>query len=193
MSFSSKPFNQRFNEMGDMSETNFKQWADRNSISYVAYGLNRPPFRSFQTLPLVIRGTPDFLCEGKSKFFVECKGTGGRVLKIKPDSLKALEAWNSILNVWMFVYNSKQHTASFLPFRVLSDVALASPLKAFEVDNKPYHEINVSKLTWFTLEKIMTDKTKEELEDLKTQPIEEPDFKAAIDLEEEDEEDTLRG
>lgn len=148
MSFSSRHFGDRFAEMGDVAESAFEKWAEQQGISYVHYGLNRPPFRSFYKLPVFIRMTPDFLCEGKGKFLVETKGSSGKVVKIKLETMEVLREWDAHLSVWFFVYDSTNNRCAFLSYAQLFSLCEDAPVKAFTSDQKKYYHLLASRFEW---------------------------------------------
>jgi len=145
---SSQPYSERKKVMGEPAESAFTEWAETKKMNIVRYGLNQPPFKRFNDIPLFIRGTPDYLVEGKSKVLVECKGTGGRVLKLKKESLLVLEHWHDILPVWVFLFDSGNNRVSFTNFRKIEAIALQCPVKAFANDRKEYYEIPVRMFEW---------------------------------------------
>lgn len=151
MSFAKQPFSQRFAVMGDMAETAFEEWAVNNDVIFERYGLNRPKFKSFYRLPEFIRITPDYIAEethkaGTKKYLVECKGTGGRVLKIKFGYLEALDAWHNYLNLKFFVHDSNNHEDYMVPFNDLVALAVDAPKGRFEADDKEFHGIPMDKI-----------------------------------------------
>jgi hypothetical protein len=148
MGYASKHFAGRVDELGDAAEAAFERFATANSIAFDKKGFDRPKLPFFFKLPAIIRQIPDYVCYGQRHFFVECKGSGGRVLKFKPESIESLNFWNSHLDTWMFIYDSNQDRYLFMPFARLEQLALESPIKYFPSDNKPYHEIRVTKLDW---------------------------------------------
>lgn len=153
---SSQPYSERKKTMGEPAETAFTEWSATKGLNIVRYGLNLPPFKKFADIPLFIRGTPDYLVEGTSKILVECKGSGGRVLKFKKESLLVLEEWHTYLPVWLFIFDSGNNRVSFMNFRSIEAIALQSPLKQFPNDHKEYYEISARALEWedFTERKV---------------------------------------
>lgn len=146
--FSTQQFDERFEVMGDTAEHAFKAWAEAHNVNYVAYGLNRPPFRSFYLLPEFIRMTPDFLCEGESKFFVECKGSAGTVVKIKLETMRVLREWNDHLPLWFFIYDSTNHRYSFIHYAQLNVLCQGAPIKKFRSDQKEYYHLRTNRFSW---------------------------------------------
>lgn len=157
MAYHNKSFSERFALMGDLAETQFEKWASRKEIAFVDYGLKRPPFKKFYTLPLFVRGQPDYLCESSkgSHFFVEVKGTGGRVVRIKQETLDVAAQWNTELAVWFFIYDSNNHRAAFLNYRQLVEACKGCVKKAFD-DGRDYYEVPAQRLAWEAL--LMEDK-----------------------------------
>ena len=99
MSFHSKPFNERFNAMGDEAEAVFDALFPRNH----KLGLNRPPF-GMAGMPTAMRYTPDRMTRHA---LVECMGIGRQQnIKIKDEKLEALERWRWVGPVELFVWDS---------------------------------------------------------------------------------------
>lgn len=154
MAFSDLPYSAREKSLGDQSEGKFETWAEKNDVQFERYGFDHPCFRYFPSIPAFIRFTPDYIAEGKKnkKFLVECKGCGGRILKIKHDSINYLEEWNAHLTVWFFIYNSKENAYALINYRQMVDLCNESPTKRFSSDNKAYYEIRTKNLKWTPME-----------------------------------------
>lgn len=159
MHFSDKSFAERSDMMGDLAENAFRRFADSRGIRQYNYGLNRPPFDYFANLPDMVKATPDFICESqkRTKFFVECKGTGGKVIKIKHESLAALEAWNDLMMVWFFFYDSNNDRYAFVNYRHLLVLCEDARSYQFPDNNKFYYSLRTSKLTWEDMPKEYTN------------------------------------
>lgn len=148
MPFSDKSFSERYEKLGNESETIFQSWASLRGIRYVQYGFDKPGFERFWKMPVVIRATPDFVCEGTRPFFAEVKATSGRVLKLKRETMRALDVWNGYMTVWFFVYRSDSKEYTFISYREMQDICEQFPVKHFKSDNKPFYEINTRAFTW---------------------------------------------
>ena len=106
MSFHALEFKDRFSAMGDEAEAVFVELQD---AGVVRYGLERPPI-NMGSLPQFLRYTPDFL---QSARLVECQGMGrDQILKLKLTKWMALQEWDCIHPVWLFVWDShmQRHT-----------------------------------------------------------------------------------
>jgi hypothetical protein len=147
LAFHEQSFADRQAGMGDLAEDAFKLWADRQGFAYADWGLKRPPFKRFWNLPALVKVAPDYVCEGKRHFFVECKGKGKGALKIKLESLAGLDWWNDQMTVWFFVNDSVEKQYAFLPYRAMQDICYSSPIRRFH-DGKHYYHIKPSRLTW---------------------------------------------
>lgn len=100
MSFAQAPWTKRFTQMGDEAEAKFER---SYGSGFTRYGLNRPNIK-VADLPLVIRYTPDYLT---NEGFVECKGVGkDQLLKLKLDQLFALQWWDGLMLVRVFIWDS---------------------------------------------------------------------------------------
>lgn len=167
--FKDKDFSRRFKEMGDTSEGVFEQWADAYKVSYVSYGLSRPPFNYFAWLPANLRYTPDFLCEAQGgrfrhlrdadgkltrHFMAEVKGVGrDQIVKIKLDNHASLKAWQEFSGraVAFFVYDSVNKRVSIdLTVDLLAEHAPDLPINHFADRGKPkpYYEVPTEILEW---------------------------------------------
>lgn len=150
MNFSDKPFSERLKVMGDIAQGAFEEWATESNLSFVRYGFDRPPFTQFWKLPLFVRATPDYVCETNTNnhFFVEVKGARGRYLKLKCETMNALEPWNNLRTVWFFIYRNDTEKFSFVPYRRLLDVCEKATIKYFSQDKKPYYELRTNTFEW---------------------------------------------
>lgn len=86
--------------MGDIAETEFER---RYNGPFERFGWNRPNLQ-FSLLPEQLRFAPDYLTDGN---FVEVQGVGqDQTLKLKRNKLRALDWWNLILPVHLWVWNA---------------------------------------------------------------------------------------
>lgn len=100
--FSEKPFNERFEVMGDTAEHRFRVWAAEEYIPYTDYGLRRPQVPVYK-LPAFVRYTPDFLL---GDALVEVQGCGrDQLVKLKHDKLSALSDWDEQFPVYVWLWN----------------------------------------------------------------------------------------
>jgi len=151
--FSDKQWAERLVSRGTLAEGKFITWAAQRSIEAVRWGFDNPPFREFYKLPLFLRLAPDFVVQGHEFGFVEVKGCGGSVLKLKTETMSGLAEWHAILPVWFFVYDSRHDAFAFIDFESLLVICSKCPTRRFESDNKPYYEVDVTLLTWNPMEK----------------------------------------
>jgi hypothetical protein len=147
-SFADKSFQERLLTMGTIAQTAFETWAKTKDIRFVKYGFDRPDFKQFWQLPLFIRATPDYVCETGHNFFVEVKGARGKHLKIKDETMRALDTWNSYITVWFFLYRDDTDAYDFVNYRTMHDLCLLSPTKRFIQDKKLYYEIATKQFDW---------------------------------------------
>lgn len=94
--------------MGDQAEAVFRiVWKK----GFVDIGLRRPPLQVWK-LPLMERYRPDFLT---SEQYIEVQGCGrDQVFKFKAEKLEALEWWNSVFPVHLFLYDSHKDRYTFI-------------------------------------------------------------------------------
>ena len=86
--FHQKPWEQRYNEMGDQAESVFE---GSSKIAFARYGLDRPGW-NIVGMPEMIRYTPDYITPGG---FVEVMGFGkDQCLRLKVLKWRALQAWH---------------------------------------------------------------------------------------------------
>src|SRR5688500_6419755 len=162
MAFSDQTFSKRFEIMGDLSEDAIERWAPTEGISYAHFGLKRPPIY-VPNLSMHVRAMPDFVCQGAKRkpFFVECKGTGGRYVRIKLETLEHIARWNDEHTVWFFVYDSNNHLAAFVNYRQLETLCQGRPIKKFD-DGRAYYSVPASQFTWEDVPKEHTHDSEEE-------------------------------
>ena len=132
MSFKDRPFQKRFEAMGDMAETAFEE---RYGANYVRYGLNRPPLK-MSALPPVLRYTPDYLT---SNALVEVQGLGqDQTFKLKLDKLEALNFWNTLHPVVLYVYDSYNDRDKALDWQTLTRLCQEAKIDTFPEGKKYY-------------------------------------------------------
>lgn len=154
-----KEINDRLWIMGDYAESAFKQYAAAKDISFIHFGMNRPPFDFFTQLPRLMRAMPDFLCEtGDNRFgqllrkqagdisranpprhfFVEVKGCGAdATFKLKDEQLAELRSWQQIAQrpVVFFFYDQPNELVSFSLSLDALDQVLPSLDRGAFIDN----------------------------------------------------------
>jgi len=144
-------FADRFKIMGDIAEGAFKRVAESEGITVVEFGLKRPPIKRFTKLHAHVRTMPDYLCETNRLFFCECKGCGARGVKIKLESLEALQEWNKYHEVQVFIYNSKADKYVFVSMTELIEACANAKVDRFEVDKKEFYQIPLKTFTWLDM------------------------------------------
>ena len=109
--FHQKPWEQRYNEMGDQAESVFE---GSSKIAFARYGLDRPGW-NIVGMPEMIRYTPDYITPGG---FVEVMGFGkDQCLRLKVLKWRALKAWHLLMPLEVFIYDSTndRHTYATMP------------------------------------------------------------------------------
>lgn len=143
--------------MGDKAEAQFEAWAAEHNIIFERYGFNRPKFKSFYKLPPFVRNTPDFVVEqptakATKKYLVECKGTGGKVLKLKVDYMPIAKRWNDELELYFFIHDSTNNENYLVDFLSIWTLCQSSPIETFEDDGKEYYAVSMKHIkgeeTW---------------------------------------------
>lgn len=166
-------FSQRFETLGDKSEAIFKKWATKRGLTFIRFGLDRPPFKKFKYLPENIRYLPDYLCEDgdsfvqknyhrtlQSHFFVEVKACGkDQTLKIKRKTLTSLHELERVFArpVLFFFYDShKQRVSLRYSAAQIARIARDVPLKQFP-EGTEYYAIPADTLKWDPVDRETTD------------------------------------
>ena len=117
MSYHEQSFAGRFGSMGDEAEGRYIELHPNS----VRYGLNRPPI-GLGKVPAMIRYTPDYLQHDR---LVECMGIGrDGILKLKLEKLHAMEQWNMVFPVFLFVWDSNEKRYTTIPLRDLHKMCL---------------------------------------------------------------------
>jgi len=134
MSFKDQSFKQRFQTMGDIAE---RAYEETTTVKFCRFGLNRPPI-NMSMLPLELRHTPDYLT---SYGLVEVQGFGDdQTLEVNLDKLKALEWWNKVHPVSLFVYDSKHNRTCSLSMSDVKKLARKATVEMFP-EGKRYYAI----------------------------------------------------
>jgi hypothetical protein len=164
--YNQQAFSTRYATLGDKSEAVFESWATTHGLNYVRFGLDRPPFDSFQYLPEAVRFLPDFLCEDtssvirnnyhtkeRSHFFVEVKACGkDQRIKVKLRQIEAIRRYEQFFGrtVLFFFYDSfkgrisMRHSAANIK-RIADKNEL--PVKTFP-EGTEYYAIPTTLLEW---------------------------------------------
>jgi len=105
MTFKDQPWETRFKKMGDEAEGIFESVAARNKWGYHRSGLNRPEEFNMLDIPVMVRYTPDYLCDWA---YVEVQGFGAdRLFKLKREKWGALCEWNDkVFHTELFAWDS---------------------------------------------------------------------------------------
>ena len=140
MSYRDKPFSQRLNTMGDLSEAHFESIAPLGKA--VRYGWNRPSV-TMTKMAETIRHTPDYYAQ--IGYLVECAGLGrDGIYKLKVAKHEALKVWNKIQPVMLFLWNSSTSEWALLDWKSSSKYvarAKRNGVEAFENDGNEYYAI----------------------------------------------------
>ena len=104
--FENAKFDNRLKDLGDTSEGKFEEWATKHGVPFVRMGFNRPPFERFYKFPEELRLMPDYAVEGSGPAMVEVKGCGKEGLKVKLESIRVMEFWDTMIDVRIFIFNS---------------------------------------------------------------------------------------
>jgi len=145
--FENAPFSERIKELGDTAEGVFETWAKKNNIVFVRVGFNRPPFKSFYKFAPELRLMPDYACEGTEAVLIEVKGCGKEGVKIKDESVSAMEFWHTLNKVKIFIYNSSSKSYCLIDLQDLIDKLDGKPRMKFP-DGKTYGIIEINELSW---------------------------------------------
>ncbi len=104
--------------LGDPAEAAFVRYADLCGLACVKYGLDRPPVDLSKVEPFV-RYTPDFLADGMG--LVEVQGCGrDNLFKFKHDKLTALQQWNVMNPVQVFLWHQPSDQYVVVPIADLA-------------------------------------------------------------------------
>ena len=101
MTFKDQNWSERVAVLGDPAESAFMEHARNTGLSFVKFGLDRPPI-DLRRIPGFVRYTPDFLTP---KGLIEVQGCGrDQTFKFKHDKLTALRQWqrHAHVNVWLW-------------------------------------------------------------------------------------------
>jgi hypothetical protein len=108
VTFSDRPFSQRFGAMGDEAEAIFESVYPQG---WARYGLNRPPI-NLSNVPAFVRFTPDYVT---AKSLVEVQGFGrDQTMKLKFSKLDALRQWNDLFRTDLFLWDSHHKRYGFV-------------------------------------------------------------------------------
>lgn len=147
MAFHSRPFNQRFQYMGDEAEAIYEAVVPMGST--IRFGWNRPKGINFSKLPAALRHMPDYYAQ--AGYFVEVMGLGkdGILKSMKVAKYDALKLWAKVarifgINMAVFVWNSYAEEYVTIMWEDVVDVVSQSKRKfgieAFN-DGNEYHPI----------------------------------------------------
>lgn len=143
MTFKDQTWNSRLKTMGDIAESAFEKLYKGR---WARFGLLRPPLNVGQ-LPPAIRFAPDYVTQDN---FIEVQGVGSdQTLKLKYNKLKALEFWQQLMPVHLWVWNTQtQEPVEFL----LADVDDLLGSGAIEIrtfpEGTPYFALPVSEVAY---------------------------------------------
>lgn len=157
--FHQQNYARRFDVLGDIAEPKFEEWAKANTIAFVRFGYNRPPFKRDWQIAEHIRLMPDYLCEPKKgpHFLVEVKGCklkrrkgdeSNADIKIKEVTLEALFKWSLEQPVRFWIYDSGYNMWTFVPLTDVLAATVNAEKKQFETDNKWYFSLPREAFQW---------------------------------------------
>lgn len=139
MSFKDGEWSERFKALGDQAEAKFCEWADKNRLGYVRWGLDRPPLRMYE-LPDRVRHAPDFLL---TRVFVEAQGFGrDQLVKLKWVKRDCLQWWSTVHPVWMFLWDSYHQRQTFIDLSTLDSVIADHGEPKKFPEGRPYWSVN---------------------------------------------------
>lgn len=132
MSFSDRPFHERFTAMGDLAESVYT--AVKPFGETMRFGYRRPKNVNFSHFPSTVRHQPDFLT---TSYLVEVMGLGkdGILKSMKPEKYEALKKWNKmskmmgLLGLMMFIWNSHLNTFLIVKWSTIVDEVAYSKRK----------------------------------------------------------------
>ena len=115
VSFNKKSWNERKKELGSIAESAFEKFALKEDIAFEHFGLKSESTLDYRNLALFLRMRPDYLCQQNDKtFFVEVKGCGNdAVIKFKQECMEGLYIWQSLLSVYVFIFDSCRKRSCF--------------------------------------------------------------------------------
>ena len=133
---------------GDKAENKFRDYAEKNKLSYTTYGPDRGVKRFYMVDPFV-SSTPDFIVIGKHASLVEAKGTGkSNHVKVKQDNLEQLEKWNKIMPVSFFFYDSSLDKYAIMCYNDVVEVSRSSPTGIYPDNNRLYYMLPKTAFNW---------------------------------------------
>jgi hypothetical protein len=131
MNFHQQSFSARFGAMGDQAEGIFDLVHPKSH----ELGLNRPPF-GMAGMSANMRYVPDRM---RRDAFVEVMGFGrGQALKVKIEKFEALQSWQTIGPVELFIYDSHNHRYWEGPLDAWRWAFEGAETGEYEDNGKPY-------------------------------------------------------
>lgn len=142
LAYHQQDFSQRYGRLGDESEAKF---VEVTPFKVERYGLERPSI-NMAKLPPFIRYTPDYLQHNR---LVECMGIGrDGVLKLKVEKLFALNQWDLVHPVDLFVWDSAAKRWTQQPLHEVQKACMAhAEVKQFP-EGKPAWFLDTRRLVW---------------------------------------------
>lgn len=147
--FSEKPFDQRFSEMGDQSESVYE--AVKPFGNTIRFGFRRPKGINFRKLPKTIAHMPDYMTETN---LIEVMGLGrdGILKSMKVEKYNALKIWSRVAvilgldaGIWFFVWNSSQQQFAIVQWSKMVGLIAKSKkqlgVQKFEEDGNEYYPL----------------------------------------------------
>ena len=137
--------NQSFNmrNVTNVAEEKCLEYFKENKITYTRYGfdcIKEISGKDFMKIPHKLRATPDYMIFGKSAHLLEVKGCYD-LLRLKLDDMKAYNFWQTLANLYIFVYSTKVDSHKIVPFSKLVDVSGQCKIDYYEDNGKAYYKI----------------------------------------------------
>ena len=132
------------NQKGNIAEEQCVEGLKDKKILHTRYGFDAiydiPP-RKFNTIPEVLRNTPDYMTFNRQATLLEAKGCRD-VLRLKESDIKSYDWWNKLCPLFMFIYSTTHQEHKFIKWSILKSIAEWINDKEVYPDNKkPYYKI----------------------------------------------------
>lgn len=139
--FHERPFAARYAAMGDRAESAFEALHPKAH----RLGLNRPAL-NMSKMTAEMRYTPDYMTEDGAFEIMGFSSRGNAALKLKCEKLDALLAWNLLMPVSLWVFDSARNRCWSAPVRQWADACHVHAERLFFPDNlRPYWNLPMGK------------------------------------------------
>ena len=98
------------------------------------------PWQKFNTIPEVLRNTPDYMVFHTKATLLEAKGCYD-ILRLKQSDMKSYDWWVKICPLSMFIYCSKNAKHKLVSYEDLKALALKCETDIYPENNKVYYKI----------------------------------------------------